>query len=157
MAARCVAPSLVAAGTVAAGADEQRGITLIESLIALAIIAGGVLGIAMMLVSGMVQQRTAATQSAANTLLADGFDTLQVAPLLPPVTVATDIAAWRARVALQLPTGARGPATAAVAPQLLADGSNAQALQLSFASLGRSTDTTLEVLAVTTAWPLGGP
>jgi Tfp pilus assembly protein PilV len=144
-------------GAVAAGTDEQRGITLIESLIALAIIAGGVLGIAMMLVNGMVQQRTAATQSAANTLLADGFETLQVAPLLPPATAAGDIAAWRGSVALTLPGGTAGAAASIVAPLVLADGSSAQALQLSFASAGRSTDTTLDVLAVTTAWPAGGP
>ncbi len=147
----------MAAHSVARSGEEQRGITLIESLMALAVITGGVLGIATMLVNGMVQQRTAATQSAANTLLADGFETLQVTPLLPPATAASDIATWRTRVALALPSGAAGAAATVVTPQVLVDGSHAQALQLSFASAGRSTDTTLDVLAVTTAWPAGGP
>jgi Tfp pilus assembly protein PilV len=162
MAAHCVVRSggssaAAATGAVASGTDAQRGITLIESLIALAIIAAGVLGITMMLVNGMAQQRTAATQSAANTLLADGLETLQVAQLLPPVTAATDIAAWRARVATQLPAGTAGAAATSIAPQVLTDGSDAQALQLSFASTGRGTDSALNALVVTTVWPLGGP
>ena len=125
---------------------RECGFTLLESLLALMVIAVGVLGIATLLVQALAQQRQAAAESAANNLLAEGAELLQLPDSMSAATLAAAVAQWQARVASELtPAGA----AATLTPTVLPDGSNALQVQINTGSLA--------LLSVATNWPMPGP
>jgi prepilin-type N-terminal cleavage/methylation domain-containing protein len=134
-------------------ARDERGFGLVECLLALVIIATGVLGVISMLTQGVALQRGGASIARAAALLADGYELQQLSPALPPATAAAALVQWTRRVAVELPTGTTGAATALVPSIDLDDGSIGQLLEMRFASAARESDTTLRVSSVDTEWP----
>jgi prepilin-type N-terminal cleavage/methylation domain-containing protein len=134
-------------------AHDERGFGLVECLLALVIIATGVLGVISMLTQGVALQRSGASVARVTALLADGYELQQLSPALTPAAVTAALAQWTARVAAELPTGTTGAATVLVPSIDLDDGSTGQLLEMRFASAAREPDTTLRVSSVNTEWP----
>ncbi len=108
--------------------DADRGFTLVEVLVALVVMAVGMLGIAGLYVEGLRAGRTAVYRSAAVTLASDMADRIRANPTggyegagpgdesgcvngaadcSPDELAADDWASWQAELVQRLPQGAR--------------------------------------------------
>jgi len=115
----------------AAMRSSTRGFTLVETLVALVILAGGMLGIAALYVEGLRAGRTSIYRSAAIMLSADMADRIRanaqgvdayagIGPgsdlrcangavdCTPPELASDDWFRWRGQLQARLPEGARG-------------------------------------------------
>ena len=107
--------------------QNQRGFTLLESLVALIILSVGMLGIAALYVEGLRSGRTAIYRTTAVNLAADMMDRIRANPAAreeyekagkslgcvdgdkdctPSELAQDDVAAWEAAVAVSMPAGA---------------------------------------------------
>ncbi|MBM4195901.1 MAG: type IV pilus modification protein PilV [Gammaproteobacteria bacterium] len=106
--------------------EFQRGVTLVESLVALVVVSVGMLGVAAMYVDGLRASRTSTFRQAAVTLASDLADRIRLNPAAgvayagddeindcvngdedcsPEELAADDLAWWRAEVGRLLPGG----------------------------------------------------